>query len=69
MTNSPLPPFSWVFLVALLLTLALRLWLGQRQAAHVTEHRNEVPEQFAGRIALAAHQKAADYTQIGRAHV
>lgn len=68
MTNSPLPPFSWVFLVALLLTLALRLWLGQRQAAHVTEHRNEVPEQFAGRIALAAHQKAADYT-LAKLHI
>ncbi|NDP61012.1 MAG: M48 family metallopeptidase, partial [Oxalobacteraceae bacterium] len=29
---------------------------------HVARHRNTVPEQFAARIPLASHQKAADYT-------
>ncbi|MEF8698228.1 MAG: M48 family metallopeptidase [Candidatus Accumulibacter sp. UW26] len=54
--------FSFVFLAALLLMLALRLWLARRQIAHVIAHRNAVPTGFADRIDLAAHQKAADYT-------
>lgn len=58
MTNT----FSVSFLLALLLMIALRRWLSQRQIAHVLAHRESVPEQFAGRIDLAAHQKAADYT-------
>ena len=58
MTNT----FSLVFVLALLLMIALRRYLAQRQIAYVTAHRAAVPEQFAGTIALAAHQKAADYT-------
>jgi len=58
MTNT----FSLLFLLALLLMIALRLWLAQRQIAHVRAHRAAVPAQFAGRLELAAHQKAADYT-------
>ncbi|MBE2258773.1 MAG: M48 family metallopeptidase [Candidatus Accumulibacter sp.] len=54
--------FSLVFLAALLLMCALRLWLAGRQTAHVIAHRAQVPSGFAGRIELVAHHKAADYT-------
>jgi STE24 endopeptidase len=53
--------FSLIFLAALVLMAALRLWLGARQIAHIRAHRATVPEQFADRVSLAAHQKAADY--------
>jgi STE24 endopeptidase len=54
--------FTVLFLLALCLSVVLQLWLAQRQVRHVTLHRASVPAHFAGRIALAAHQKAADYT-------
>ncbi len=54
--------FSLVFLVLLALTTALRAWLALRQLRHVAAHRATVPQEFADRIALADHQKAADYT-------
>ena len=58
-----MPPFTFAFLVAVAVTLAIRLWLARRQIAHVAAHRGEVPSEFAHRIELPAHQKAADYTQ------
>jgi STE24 endopeptidase len=62
--------FSLSFILALLLMVNLRLWLAQRQIAHVLAHRAAVPAQFADRLDLAAHQKAADYavarTRFGR---
>ncbi len=58
MTNT----FSLAFLLALSLMVVLRRWLAQRQISHVLAHRVAVPEQFAGRLELQAHQKAADYT-------
>ncbi|RPJ45941.1 MAG: M48 family peptidase [Betaproteobacteria bacterium] len=54
--------FGLVFLAALLLTVATRLWLAARHARHVLAHRNAVPAQFADVITLEAHQRAADYT-------
>lgn len=54
--------FSLVFAAAVLLTAGLRLWLAARQIRHVSRHRGAVPEAFAGRVSLAAHQRAADYT-------
>ncbi|MDR3299490.1 MAG: M48 family metallopeptidase [Candidatus Accumulibacter sp.] len=54
-------PFSLAFLGALLLMIALRLWLGVRQIAYVDAHRAAIPEPFADRVSLAAHQKAAEY--------
>lgn len=51
-----------VFLVALAVMLATRLWLTARQIAAVRAHRDLVPEPFRDRIALADQQKAADYT-------
>jgi len=54
--------FTLLFLIAFALTLAARLWLKLRHIRFVAAHRAAVPAEFAERIALAAHQKAADYT-------
>ncbi|HCY64763.1 MAG TPA: peptidase M48 [Oxalobacteraceae bacterium] len=54
--------FSLLFIAFLLITLAVRFWLGSRQIRHILAHRHAVPSQFAEKIPLAAHQKAADYT-------
>jgi STE24 endopeptidase len=54
--------FSVLFVVFLLLTLGLRYWLARRHIRHVLAHRAQVPAEFAARIPLSAHQKAADYT-------
>ncbi len=59
--------FTLVFLAAVILTLAARLWLSRRHIRHVSAHRAAVPADFAERIPLAAHQKAADYT-VDRSH-
>jgi STE24 endopeptidase len=54
--------FTILFLVFLLATFTVRCWLTTRNVRHVLSHRDAVPPQFAQRIPLAAHQKAADYT-------
>ena len=54
--------FTAVFLVALLLTTAARLWLGFRHINYIHAHRENVPQEFAAQINLPAHQKAADYS-------
>lgn len=59
---SPSLLLTLAFAAALLLGLALKFWLATRQVRHVARHRDAVPTLFAERIALAAHQKAADYT-------
>ena len=51
-----------LFVVFLLAMVAVRLWLANRQIRHVLSHRAAVPAEFATRITLASHQKAADYT-------
>ncbi len=53
--------FRFVFLLALALTFGVRLWLKFRQWRHIASHRSTVPAQFAGRISLASHEKAAAY--------
>jgi STE24 endopeptidase len=53
---------TWLFLAALALATATRLWLAARQMRHVQAHRSAVPGTFAEAIPLSAHQKAADYT-------
>jgi STE24 endopeptidase len=50
------------FAVALVASLAVKLWLAGRQIRHVSRHREEVPSAFAGVIPLPAHRKAAEYT-------
>ena len=54
--------FTLVFVTALSVTLGFKLWLARRHLGHVRAHREQVPEEFAARIPLASHQKAADYT-------
>ena len=55
-------PLTLMFAAALLLSLAVKLWLASRQMRHVAAHRNSVPAAFVGAVTLAAHQRAADYT-------
>ena len=51
-----------LFIAFLLATIATRLWLASRQLRHVVSHRDAVPAEFASRIGLVSHQRAADYT-------
>jgi STE24 endopeptidase len=51
-----------LFVSFIILTLIVRFWLASRHIRHVMTHRGAVPPEFAERIPLAAHQKAADYT-------
>jgi STE24 endopeptidase len=60
--------FSLVFLAALALTTAARVWLSARHIRHIATNRDAVPAEFSGRIPLAAHQKAADYN-VAKARV
>ena len=52
------------FAIALVAGLLLKFWLATRQIRHVAQHRAQVPADFASRISLQAHQKAADYTLV-----
>ena len=54
--------FSILFVALLIVTLCVRFWLASRHIRHVLLHRSTVPAEFAEKIALAAHQKGADYT-------
>ncbi|MCK5356076.1 MAG: M48 family metallopeptidase, partial [Methyloprofundus sp.] len=54
--------FTYIFLIALVLSYSVQFWLSRRQSAYVFKHREQVPEAFTESITLEAHQKAADYT-------
>lgn len=54
--------FTYLFLAFLLAATLVQVYLSLRQKQHVSQHRGGVPEAFAGKISLAEHQKAADYT-------
>jgi STE24 endopeptidase len=54
--------FTALFVVAVMAMVGTKLWLASRQIRFVAAHREQVPSQFAGTIALTAHQRAADYT-------
>jgi len=54
--------FTFIFVFALAFSSLARLWLARRHLAHIAAHRAVVPEAFREKIALADHQKAADYT-------
>ena len=58
----PAPLTTLVFAAALLVNMLAKLWLASRQIRAVARHRGAVPAEFAARISLAAHQRAADYT-------
>ena len=53
---------TFIFLCALALQLAVRIWFSRRQTAFVMAHRGEVPPAFAGVVPLADHARAASYT-------
>ncbi len=46
----------------LALMFGLKCWLALRQIRHVAAHADAVPAQFADRVSLDAHRKAASYT-------
>jgi len=54
--------FTFIFILALILTTLAQWWLAARHIRHITVHRNQVPDAFVSQIDLPAHQKAADYT-------
>lgn len=54
--------FTLLFIVFLFAGFIVRLWLATRQVRHVRGHRDAVPPEFADRISLHSHQRAADYT-------
>lgn len=54
--------FTFIFILALILTTLAQWWLAVRHIRHITVHRNQVPDAFVSQIDLPAHQKAADYT-------
>ncbi|MBI1771107.1 MAG: M48 family metallopeptidase [Burkholderiales bacterium] len=54
--------FSVLFVSFLLVTLIIQFWLASRHIRHILLNRAAVPAQFAEKIGLASHQKAADYT-------
>ncbi|AVT03402.1 peptidase M48 [Paracidovorax avenae] len=60
--TTPAGLLTAAFALLLAAGFLVRFWLASRQIRHVARHRGTVPEPFAGRIPLAAHQKAADYT-------
>lgn len=55
--------FSILFLCLLGGSVFVQLWLARRHTLHVQAHRDQVPSRFSEHIALASHQKAADYTR------
>ena len=62
--------FTYIFLTAVLLGAVLEYWLAARQSRHVQANADAVPDAFVGKISLAEHRKAANYTlarlQVGR---
>lgn len=54
--------FSSLFIFFLVLMICIKSWLASRQIQYVLLHKNQVPTEFAEKISLAAHRKAADYT-------
>src|SRR5215471_4238459 len=58
----PIVYFSILFVIAVLAMVVTKLWLASRQIRFVAAHRADVPPQFAAKIPLTAHQRAADYT-------
>ncbi len=62
MTGFTMTSWTWTVLGLASLATAIGLYLAERQKMHVLAHRDNVPDRFADKISLSAHQKAADYT-------
>lgn len=54
--------FTLIFIAALTISAAVRIWLALRHLHYVASHRNAVPAAFSDAITLTQHHKAADYT-------
>ncbi len=54
--------FTVIFLLVLVVSVLVQLWLVRRQIAHVDAHSTQVPQLFRDRVTVDAHRKAADYT-------
>jgi STE24 endopeptidase len=55
-------PLVIFFVIAAIAWTALSIYLSARQAAHVRENRDAVPADFASKVSIEEHRKAADYT-------
>ncbi len=62
MTGFQMTSWTWTVLGFASIATAIGLYLAERQKIHVLAHRDNVPNRFADKISLSAHQKAADYT-------
>lgn len=60
--TSGMQTFTSVFIAALIATSLIQIWLARRHIAHILAHKASVPADFADRITLESHRKAADYT-------
>jgi STE24 endopeptidase len=62
--------FTLLFMTFLVLRAVTSFWLSKRQQQYVAAHSQTVPPEFASRVSLDEHRKAADYTnarvQFGR---
>ncbi|CAC9443162.1 Peptidase, M48 family [Bathymodiolus heckerae thiotrophic gill symbiont] len=54
--------FTLLFLMAMLSYVVILLWLNTRQTKAVLDSFDKVPDEFAQKITLEQHQKAANYT-------
>lgn len=54
--------FTFLFILGLIASIATRYYLASRHIRHISQHRDEVPKDFAHKVSLADHHKAADYT-------
>ena len=54
--------FTILFILGLVLSTATRYYLAGRHIRHIAKHRHQVPTDFASKISLPEHHKAADYT-------
>ena len=54
--------FTFLFILGLVLSVATRYYLAGRHIRHIAQHRHQVPSDFASKISLPEHHKAADYT-------
>lgn len=54
---------SLLFILTLVSSLMIELWLNIKNQFHILRHREQVPAEFNEVVNLEAHQKAADYSR------
>ena len=55
--------FSYIFLLFVLSSVSIKIWLSMRQIKTVIANQDRVPKAFSEDIYLESHQKAANYTE------